>query len=700
MPQKNTPKKILITAALPYANGAIHFGHLAGAYLPADFYARFQRLVGEEVCFICGSDEYGVAVALSSEIHKRTPKEHVDIFHAKIKGLFEKLYVSFDHYSRTTAPIHTETATEFFTVLYEKGLVTPIESDQLFCEEEQRFYADRYVIGSCPKCGFTEARGDECTKCGASYEAVDLHDPKTKIGLKPLSRKKTTHWYLRLDLLKTQLAEWIASKTSWKSNVINFIKSYIDELRPRAITRDMSWGIPVPLPEAIGKVLYVWFDAPIGYISATKEWAIEKKNDPEAWRRFWLEPDTKFVQFIGKDNIPFHAVIFPAMIMGQNESFKLVDELPANEFYNLQGRQFSKSDGWYVDLEEFLCTFDPELIRYTIAANAPEAQDSEFTWSDFQLKVNGDLVGKFGNFVHRTLVFAKNSCDSVVPATGPLSSIDCDFIEAVYQKVDAIHEAYSLFKIRKSSQLIMELAQLGNIYFDAKKPWVKARTEESLESIELSRNTTIALCLDCIRLLALVIQPILPKTAQKIESFLGIDSPLQGNWNAYINAKLIPGSPLIKNPQPLFQKIEDEIIQAEKEKLEKKTSTKIMESRDIQKIEEITPSPLLPEISFDEFQKIGLEVVEIVAAQAVPKSKKLVQLQVIGKSGSRQIISGILQHYQPESLIGKRVVACTNLKPSKIMGLESQGMILAASSDATSLEIIEVKNSIPGASVH
>jgi len=703
-------QKVLITAALPYANGAIHFGHLAGAYLPADCYARFQRLLGNDVCFICGSDEYGVAISLSSEIHGRSPKDHVDIFHEKNKELFNSLLMSFDHYSRTTAPIHAETTKEFFLVLHEKGLVTPMESEQLFCEEDNRFYADRYVVGGCPKCGFSEARGDECTRCGASYEAIELKAPRTKRGNKPLTRKKTVHWYLRLDLIKKDLLQWIETKTSWKSNVVHFIKSYIEDLKPRAITRDMSWGIPVPLPEAEGKVLYVWFDAPIGYISATKEWAAQKTSDPDSWRRFWLEPSTKLVQFIGKDNIPFHAVIFPAMIMGQNLPFKMVDELPANEFYTLQGKQFSKSEGWYVDLEEFLQNFDPEFLRYTIASNAPETQDSEFTWKDFQIKVNTDLVGKFGNFIHRTLVFAKNNCAGQVPSQEKLDPIDHDFIAAIYEKISMIKEAYSSFKLRKACQLIMELAQLGNVYFDAKKPWAKVKDGLSEQDLIASRNTTINLCLDCVRLLSLAVRPILPHTSEKILHLLSqdfstaADSHNSCTWDEEVSKKLAVGTILMHDPKPLFQKIEDPIIDMEQSKLSSKTESLPNNTAEVkpallsseEKSGELQASS---EITFDDFQKVVLEVVEIVAAEVVPKSKKLLRLQVKGKNGQRQILSGIAQHYAPDSLIGKKVVACINLKPAKLMGLESQGMILAASSEEGKLELVEVQSSPYGASV-
>jgi methionyl-tRNA synthetase len=554
-------KKVLITAALPYANGAIHFGHLAGAYLPADCYARFQRLIGKDVCFICGSDEYGVAIAMSAELAGRTPQEHVDIFHAVNQRLFQKMHISFDHYSRTTWPGHVHTTVSFFEALLKNGYIEARESERLYSEEDNRFYADRYVIGTCPSCGFPSARGDECTSCGASYEAEDLKNPRSKISGKPLSMKKTTHWYLRLDLFKEKLLEWLEKK-SWKPNVVNFIKKYIQDLRPRAITRDMKWGIPVPLPEAKGKVLYVWFDAPIGYISGTKEWS-ECIGEPDKWKSFWLDPETKLVQFIGKDNIPFHAVVFPAMLMGQNIKYKVVDELPANEFYTLAGRQFSKSEGWFVDLEDFLQKYSADQLRYAIASNAPETQDSEFTWKDFQNRCNADLSGKFGNFVHRTLVFAKNTCGGMVPEASELSEVDRAFLTQISNIAEQAKDAYSQFRLRKASGAIMELAQAGNVYFDIKKPWQDAKRND-IQSL----NNTVSCCLHCIKTLALLSFPIIPDGAMSIIRQLGLEEPyLKRSWEEQI-AFTLPVGHRLAEPHPLFKKVEDEEILAEEAKLD------------------------------------------------------------------------------------------------------------------------------------
>ncbi len=556
-------KKILITSALPYANGPLHFGHIAGAYLPADCYARFERLMKNDVLYICGSDEYGIAITMSAEVAGRTPQQHVDLNHALIKTLFQQLEISFDHYSRTTWPGHIKTTQQYFLDLFHNGYIEERITDQLYSEAENKFLADRYVVGTCPKCGYDQARGDECQKCGAAYEATDLIEPRSKLTGSKLVRKPTKHWFLLLDRFKEKLKAWLETK-DWKPNVINFVRGYIDELRPRAITRDMTWGVPVPLPGSEGKVLYVWFDAPIGYISATIEWA-QKHGDPELWKKYWCDPQVKLVHFIGKDNIPFHAVIFPAMTMGQNQPYKLVDELPANEFYNLEGRQFSKSDNWTIDLDRFFHSFTADQIRYVIAANAPETADSEFTWKDFQSRCNSDLSGKFGNLVNRVLVFAKKQCGQKVPPRDTLSEVDRVFLEQMNSVVSQAQEAYSTFRLRRASQLLMELAQLGNVYFDSKKPWADAKSEETRGTME----TTIACCLECLKNLALLAYPIIPATALKVWALLGFkDSFEERGWDQIFQRKIPSGQPLLE-PEILFKRVEDEQIQAEIEILRK-----------------------------------------------------------------------------------------------------------------------------------
>ncbi len=554
-------EKILITSALPYANGPLHFGHIAGAYLPGDCHARFQRLVGNDVLYICGSDEYGVAITLSAEMAGRTPQQHVDIFHQINIDLFDKLNFSFDHFSRTTWEGHPETVHQYFLDLLKNGYIEDRETLQLYSEADHRFYADRYVVGECPKCGFKEARGDECTRCGSSFEATDLKNPRSKITNSPLVLKKTKHWFILLDKFKDRLTEWIETK-KWKTNVVNFVKDYIKDLRARSITRDMDWGISVPLPDTEGKVIYVWFDAPIGYISATKEWAL-KMGSPEKWKDYWCDPKTKLINFIGKDNIPFHAVIFPAMTLGQNQPYKVVDELPANEFLMLEGRQFSKSDNWTIDLEDFFSRYTADQIRYTLAANAPETSDAEFTWHDFQNRCNGDLSGKYGNFVNRVLVFAKNNCASKVPALGKLEEIDIKFLDKVRKLADQAQENYHSYSLRKATQTIMELAQEGNVYFDAKQPWKAVKNVETKPSME----TTVACCLECIKTLALISSPIIPEAAEKVWKMLGMQTSLaEQKWREIVEEPLSPGQQL-PAPEILFKKIEDEQIELELQKL-------------------------------------------------------------------------------------------------------------------------------------
>lgn len=554
-------KKILITSALPYANGPLHFGHIAGAYLPADCYARFQRLMKQDVLFICGSDEHGVAITMSAELAGRTPKEHVDLYHEVIQNFFKQLGISFDHYSRTTWEGHVQPTQEYFLELLANGYIEPRVTEQLFSESEQKFLADRYVTGTCPKCGFTEARGDECPSCGASYDASDLINPRSKLSNAPLVRKETKHWFLLLEKFKDRLNAWIETK-DWKPNVINFVKGYIDDIHARAITRDSAWGIPVPLPEAKGKVLYVWFDAPIGYISSTMEWAKQQGN-PEAWKDYWEDPETKLVHFIGKDNIPFHAVIFPAMTMGQNKPLKLVDELPANEFYKLEGRQFSKSDGWYIDLEDFFTKYSVDQIRYAIASNAPETSDSEFIWKDFQLRCNGDLLGKLGNLVNRVLVFTRNQCDGKAPGMDALQPVDTELLENLRRLTAEAKEAYSQFKLRRASQILMEAVQAGNVYFDFKKPWKDAK-DPALRAV---METTIALSLECIKTVALLAYPLIPTTAEKIWKQLGFQTSIETEGWEKITLLEVSAGQALGTPEILFRKIEDTEIESEIAKL-------------------------------------------------------------------------------------------------------------------------------------
>lgn len=685
------PQKILITSALPYANGPLHFGHIAGAYLPADCYARFQRLMKKDVLYICGSDEYGIAITLSAEMAGRTPKEHVDMFHKVNKDFFDKLQMSFDHYSRTTWEGHVETVHQYFKDLYANGYIEARITDQLYSEQDHRFLADRYVVGTCPQCGFEKARGDECPRCGASFDAVELKNPRSKMTDAPLVRRPTKHWFLLLDKFKERLMQWLETK-NWKPNVINFIKGYINDLHPRSITRDMQWGVPVPLPDAEGKVLYVWFDAPIGYISATKQWA-QNIGKAERWKDYWMDPMTKLVNFIGKDNIPFHASIFPAMTMGQNYPYKMVDELPANEFYNLEGRQFSKSDGWYIDLEDFFLRYTSDQIRYTIAANAPETADSEFTWKDFQLRCNTELLGKYGNLANRTLVFIRNQCEGTIPEKEHLEPIDEQFLKTVQELVDQTASSYENFKIRRASQLIMELAQAGNVYFDSKRPWQDAKNDET----KARMRTTLACCGECLKAMALISYPIIPQAAAQLWKMLGFKTELQEmGWDRIKNDP-IPPNQAIPQPTILFQRIEDAAIEQEIEKLNKMTV--LQEKKSHVTAPTTKPEPIKPLIEIEDFRKLDLRVGVILKAESVPKSKKLIQLLVDLGIEKRTIVAGIGECYKPEQLLGKKVVVVANLKPATLMGVQSEGMLLAGKGDGM-MELVSIDTIHPGSFVN
>lgn len=672
-------KRTLITAALPYANGPLHFGHLAGAYLPADVYARFLRLQQEKVLFICGSDEYGFAISMSAEMAGRSPKEHVEIFHHLNQQFFQKLQISFDHYSRTTWSGHAEPVQQFFLDLLANGYIEERVTDQLFSEADQQFLADRYVVGECPKCGFAEARGDECPKCGACFDASALKFPKSKKTRAPLVLKPTKHWFLLLEKFRTTLLEWLAQK-NWKPNVVHFVKGYIEEIHARAITRDSKWGVPIPLPGTEDKVLYVWFDAPIGYITATQEWA-NKTGNAEAWKEYWLSPDTHLVQFVGKDNIPFHAAIFPAMTMGQNLPYKLVDALPANEFYHLEGRKFSKSDGWFLDMDHFLRTYTADQIRYTIASQAPETSDSSFTWKGFQRACNGDLLGKYGNLVNRVLVFAHRTCGGTVPAPHALEEMDKAFLERIQKALEEGKEHFSTFRMRKAAESVMELAQATNMYFDAKKPWQDAKTNSH------RMETTLHLSLQAIGALALLSWPIIPETADKVWSMLGFSGSLvQIGWGELARLKLSPGQTFGKI-EVLFQKIEDETIMKEEATLFAQLPKEVPPA--------IPLSPLKAEISYTDFAKLDLRVGVIRAAEPIAKSKKLLKLRVDIGLEERTIVSGIAHAFSPENLLGKTVIVVANLQAATLMGVESQGMLLAGQ-DGAGLHLVTVPSTTPG----
>lgn len=658
--------KILITAALPYANGPLHFGHIAGAYLPGDVYSRFQRLMGNDVLYICGSDEYGSAVAMSARQAGVTPKQHVDHYHQINQDFFKQLNISFDHYSRTTAPLHVGTTQQFFLDLLKNGYIEEQQTLQLYSESENLFLADRYVEGICPKCGFENARGDECTKCAASYEATDLLKPRSKLTGAPLVLKKTNHWFLHFEKLKKPLLEWIETKSSWKKNVLSFARDYIDNLKPRAITRDLEWGVPVPLEEALAKVFYVWFDAPIGYISATKEWNVEK------WQEYWCDPATKLVQFVGKDNIAFHAVFFPGMIMGQDQPYKLVDELPANEFYMLEGRQFSKSEGWSIDLKRFFETFSVDQIRYMIAATAPESKDSEFTWSEFQMRCNTELGGKFGNFANRVLTFIQQKCSGILEAPKEFSEQDRAFLASVKQSAAESAKAYESFSLREASHCFMQLATKGNVYFDSCKPW--ALVKDSTKQQQLA--ACLYCCIECLKTLALVASPIIPDSAQKLWIMLGFKDSIEKSSFAELLAKELVLNEKLPKPDILFKHVEDEQIAAELAILEK-----LKVSNEGKKVIRSLES-LKALIEFPDFLKVDLRIGKIIEAERVPKSKKILKLKVDLGFEQRTIASGIGEGRESlDSLIGMQVIVVANLKPASIMGITSEGMLVACKNE-------------------
>ncbi|MBF0432633.1 MAG: methionine--tRNA ligase [Fibrobacteria bacterium] len=662
---------ILVTSALPYANGPIHFGHIAGAYLPADIFVRFKKLYGADIVYVSGTDEHGFAITVSAQQEGNTPKKHVDHYNQVIQDIFKKFNVEFDNFSRTSLKHHYKLSQEFFTNLHKANKISEKTTDQLYCKSCNMFLADRYVTGGCPHCEYEEARGDECPKCGNWIEATELKDPKCKVCCNTPVVKQTKHWFLDLGKFSDTLKTWIDSKKNWKPNVTNFISAMIEQgLESRPITRDMDWGIPVPLEDAKGKVLYVWFDAPIGYISSTMEWA-EKKGEPDKWKDYWHNKDCRLVHFIGKDNLPFHCVVWPAVLMGQSD-YILPTDVPANEFYNLEGKQFSKSTGWYVDLDGFFNKFQSDSIRYVIGANAPETKDSAFSWKDFQNKHNGDLADTLGNLVNRALKFTASYFDNTVPEASVLSEADHTLLKKIKETFTTLENLYDTYQVRRVCYEIMELARVGNRYFDEQAPWSSRKTD--ITKCAATMNCTIQL----VKAIALAAYPVIPDAAQKMWHMLGYSHKIKStNW---LEEKLIqvPAGQALGTAEVLFSKIDDKVIEEEIEKLNKMVSDEA----------EATKEKNVPKITFEEFQKIKLKIAEILKAEPVKKSKKLMKLEVSLGKEQRQIIAGIKEGYSdPEKLIGKKVIVVSNLKTAKLMGLESQGMLLAAHDD-TGLHLI------------
>ncbi len=662
-------KRYTITAALPYTNGPIHIGHLAGVYVPADIYARYQRLTGNDVAFVCGSDEHGVPITIKAKKEGVSPQDVVDKYHAIIKKSFEDFGITFDNYSRTSAQIHHETASEFFLELYKKGEFIEEVTEQLYDEEAKQFLADRFVIGTCPKCGNEEAYGDQCEKCGTSHNATDLINPKSAITGNAPTLKETKHWFLPLDKHEDFLKEWILKghKKDWKPNVYGQVKSWIDDgLRPRAVTRDLDWGIPVPVEGGEGKVLYVWFDAPIGYISATKEWAEREGKD---WEPYWKDENTKLVHFIGKDNIVFHCIIFPSMLKAEG-SYILPDNVPANEFLNLEGNKLSTSKNWAVWLPEYLEDFPDkqDVLRYALTANAPETKDNDFTWKDFQARNNNELVAIFGNFINRVVVLTNKYYNGIVPEPSDYSQVDEETLAAVKAYPDVIASSIERYRFREASQELMNLARLGNKYLADEEPWKVIKEDEA------RTKTIMFVALQIASALATISEPFLPFTSEKLKSILSHSAlDTESSWED-ISTKdvLLPAGHQIGKAELLFNKIEDKDIQAQLDKLE--ASKKANEAANK------AAEPQKEEITFDDFTKLDLRVGTIIEAEKMPKAKKLLVLKVDTGIDTRTIVSGIAESFTAEEVIGKRVTVLVNLAPRKLRGVESEGMILMTES--------------------
>ncbi len=637
--------KLLVTSALPYANGDIHLGHLAGAYLPADIYVRYQRLKGRDVVYICGTDEHGVPVTISAEREKKSPKEIVDYYYRSIKKAFEGFGMTFDNFSRTTLPIHHHLAQDFFTKIYKKDYIYPKEIEQFYCPQCKRFLPDRYIGGKCPRCGADGAKGDQCENCGRWLEPFELIEPKCLICGEIPQKRKTKHWYFKLSAFQNKLNEWIEQKTDWKEHVLGFVKGWLKEgLQDRPITRDMSWGVPVPLEEAKGKVLYVWFDAPIGYISSTIEWAA-KRGNPDLWRDYWLNKETKLVHFIGKDNIVFHALIWPAMLMAYGD-YALPAEIPANQFLNLEGDKFSTSKDYAIWLPDYLKEFQADSMRYVLTRNAPEARDTDFTWRDFQAWHNNELADILGNFVNRTLTFIEKYYSSSVPPASAFTDSDKRILNMLHNAPDQIGEKIEKFEFKHALQEVMKMAQEANRYFDHEEPWLTRKTNS------LACERTMFVCMKIVTSLTVLIEPFLPFTAEKVRKMINF---IPQKWDDIRTPKVASA---INKPEILFQKVDDATIDVQIKKLKK--------------------GGLCQDISMEELKKVILKTAKILEAENVKGSNHLVRCIIEISDEKRQIVAGIGKHYKPEELIGKTIVIVENLKPTKIRDVLSQGMLLAA----------------------
>jgi methionyl-tRNA synthetase len=655
-------KRYTVTSALPYANGPIHIGHLAGVYVPADIYVRYLRSKGEDVIFIGGSDEHGVPITITARKQGVSPQEIVDKYHKIIKDSFKEFGISFDVYSRTSAKIHHETASDFFTELYNKGEFVEKISSQYYDEENKQFLADRYITGTCPHCGYEKAYGDQCENCGTSLNATDLINPKSALSGNVPVLKETRHWFLPLDKYEPWLREWIVEghKNDWKPNVYGQCKSWIDlGLQPRAVTRDLDWGVKVPLESAKGKVLYVWFDAPIGYISATKEWAKENGKD---WEIYWKDDESKLVHFIGKDNIVFHCIIFPSMLKKEG-SYILPENVPANEFLNLENDKISTSRNWAVWLHEYLSDFPDkqDVLRYVLCSNAPETKDNDFTWKDFQAKNNNELLAIFGNFVNRTLVLTQKYFEGKVPPVTELTELDKSVIKEIKTFPERIGKSLENYRFREALAEMMNLARLGNKYLTESEPWKIFKTNE--ERVKTILNISLQICAN----LSILSEPFLPFTAKKLTKILNIKVL---KWHEAGRTNILKENHQMNKPEFLFEKIEDKEIEKQVQKL--------LDTKKANEAESKTITPFLENIEFDDFSKIDIRIGTILEAEKVAKTKKLLKLLVDTGIDKRTIVSGIAEFYKPEEIIGQKVSVLVNLSPKKLRGIESQGMILMA----------------------
>jgi methionyl-tRNA synthetase len=671
-------EKILVTSALPYANGPIHLGHLSGAYIPADIYVRYKRLNGDDVLYICGSDEHGVPITISADKEGVSPQVIIDRYHEQNKKAFERFGMSFDNYSRTSLPIHHETAKEFFLEFFNRGILIEKKSHQFYDEKANMFLPDRYVEGTCPKCGNEQARSDECENCGSLYDPSELINPKSKVTGETPELKETTHYYFPLGKYQPALEKYVNEmneKYGWKENVMQYCRSWFKEgLKDRAVTRDLDWGVKVPIERFQNKVIYVWFEAVLGYISSTKEYS-EKIGKPDLWKEYWQNTETKYVAFIGKDNVVFHCIIFPAMLMAWNEGHRmekycLPQNVPANEFLNFEGKKFSKSRGWGIDVDEFLNIFPADSLRYTLAANLPENKDTDFYWKEFQLRNNSELADILGNFINRTITFVQRHFEGKVPKPGKFRKIDEDMLEEISKYPGRIADLFETYRIKDAVSEMMNLARDGNKYFNDSEPWITIKSDKE------KCATTLYICLQAIFTLAELFNPVLPFSSAKLFKMLN-GKPIV--WREC-------GKPLLKeghqlnSAEILFQKIEDEVIDEQISKLPSSNKEAGTNTNEL--------------ISYDEFMKTKLKVAEVLSAEKIAKSKKLMRLKVMLDDGERQLVAGIAGNYSPEDLIGKKVVVVANLQPAKLMGEESHGMILAVEKENGELQVLTVDASV------